>query len=869
MKNTPLLAVSLLTSLCLAPSTFARSAEKGLSQVEAEKRSALIKNPSYELRLEVDADKTEFIGHEVLRFTLAAAVDDLTVDFAGGTVTRLLVNGVAAAAPASGLFFLLPKSLIRAGENVVTIDYTHPYSIDGAGLYRFKDPEDGRVYLYSNFEPYDANKMFPCFDQPDLKASYKLTVEAPADWTVVSAAMEEKVAASGARRTWTFPATAKMSTYLISMHAGPYHVWTSKSGAIPLRLFARESMAKYILADEWLEITRQGLKFYGDYFALPYPFKKYDQLVVPDFNAGAMENVGAVTFSERYIFRSTPTLENREGLASTVLHEMAHMWFGDLVTMKWWNGLWLNESFATYMASLSMGRATRFRRSWITFFTRSKVWAYDTDLRETTHPIEGAVPDTEEAFANFDGITYGKGASVLKQLAFSIGPDKFRDGVRAYLKDHAYANAEEKDFFNAIGKASGAGLDTWVRSWLETTGVNVVRADYACAAGTVSSFALVQSSDNGELRGHRTAVMLYDQGKDGALNPGKELSVAYSGARTEVPALVGRPCPALVYPNHGDEDYVEVELDARSLATIKAGPSKIQDPLSRLMLWNTLWEMARDAKWPVTEYADLALSSIGSESDFKIASSVLTTLYGRFPWSPCVLNYLPRPDFPRFETFFWSNALKPAPDIDFKKLWFDGYVKFASSQEGASRLRALLDGKETVEGMTVDQDRRWSIIKRLGELGVNDAEALIAAELKRDPSDMGLKSATTARAASPDFASKRAWFDKIVDPNSKASLGELRAAMASFYPRTQMELRARFVEPFFRTLPELDARKDGEFLQEYTRAMFPTLGTSGSAAAYREFLAKNTASKPIVLRALRDARQDEERSVKIRALLVR
>jgi aminopeptidase N len=851
-----------LSVVLLSTSAFARPAVKGLSQAEAELRAALVKDPDYELSLTVDRDKVDFTGHETLRFTLAAPQSGLTVDFSGGAIQRVLVNGAAFVPPrqeSAASFFELPKALLRAGENVVIVDFTHPYSVDGAGLYRFKDPEDGRVYLYSNFEPYDANKMFPCFDQPDLKAAFKLTVDAPSAWSVVSTSMEEKVSAeSDGRRTWTFGRTPKMSTYVFSMHAGPYHVWSSSAGKIPLRLFARESLAKYIPHAEWLEITSQGLAFYGDYFALPYPFKKYDQLIVPDFNAGAMENVGAVTFSERYVFRSTPTFEDREDMSGTILHEMAHMWFGDLVTMRWWNGLWLNESFATYMASLSTGRATRFRRSWLTFFASEKLWAYDTDQRETTHPIEGDVPDTEQAFANFDGITYGKGAATLKQLAFFLGADKFRDGVRLYLKKHAYANAEEKDFFGAMSKASGADLGAWTKSWLETTGVNTLRADYACDKGLVSSFALVQTSGNGVLRAHRAVV---------ALDAQEPASVAYSGARTEVPALVGRPCPELVYPNSGDEDYVKVELDPRSLAAAKAGLSKIADPLARMMLWRTLWEMVRDAKWPVTEFSDLVMSSLGQEKDFKVASSVLSTVYGRHSWSPSVLNYLPRPDYPRFEDFFWSNTLKAEPGSDFEKLWFDGYVEIASSEAGAAKLRGLLGGKDLLEGMFIDQDRRWSIITRLGELGVPDAEALVAAELKRDPSDLGLKSAITARAARPELAGKQAWFDKIIDPDPQASLGELRAAMQSFYPRTQLELRASFVERFFRTLPDLVARKDGDFLDDYSRAMLPTLCTPGSAAAFAAYLEKNPTSKPIMLRALRDARQEEERCVKIRALL--
>jgi len=862
----------LLSALCavlLASSALARPAVKGLSQEEAERRAALVRNPSYELALSVGSEQTEFTGHEVIRFTLVAA-DDLTIDFTGGAIIGLRVNGTELspkAAYANGLFIELPRAALRVGANEVVVDYTHPYSVDGAGLYRFKDPEDGRSYIYSNFEPYDANKMFPCFDQPDLKAPFRLRVVAPADWTVVSAAAETSVKKDGPLRVWAFGETGKLSTYVFSVHAGPFHVWSSKAGKVPLRLFARESLAKYIPHQEWLEVTRQGLGFFDAYFAFPYPFKKYDQLVVPDFNAGAMENAGAVTFSERYVFRSTPTLEDREDMAGTILHEMAHMWFGDLVTMKWWNGLWLNESFATYMASLAAGEATRFRRSWVTFFSDMKPWAYDTDQRETTHPIEGPVSDTEQAFANFDGITYGKGASALKQLSYFIGADKFRDGVRAYLKTHAYSNAVESDFFGAMSKASGADLDAWTREWLRTTGVNTVRAEYACADGAVSSFALLQTAGNGVLRSHRAAIALYREEKPGILEALFPETVAYSGARTAVPSLIGRPCPDLVYPNHGDQDYAKVQLDARSLEVVKTGLAKIQDPLARMMLWRTLWEMVRDAKWPVSDYADLVVSILGAEKDFKVASLVLGTVHGRRPYSPSVLSYLPAPDYPRFEAFYWSNAAASEPGGDFEKLWYDGFVEIAASAAGAARMRAVLGGSAPLPGMFIDQDRRWSLITRLSELGAADGEALIAAEIARDPSDLGVKSEIKARAARPDFASKKAWFDKIVDPATKMSLGELRAAMGTFHPRTQLALRGRFVEPFFRGLPALIEAKDGDFLDDYLKYMLPVLCTPASVEAFDAYFAKTPPTKPVALRALRDARQEEERCVKIRALV--
>jgi aminopeptidase N len=870
MRPRPTRAALALALAAAATAASARAPGGTLTRADAAERAALVRDPAYELSLSLGADDKDFSGRETLRFALEAPAEGLTVDFEGGAVSALTVNGSSVAAPdVSAGFFVLPKSALRAGENVVALSYTAPYSVDGSGLYRFRDPEDERVYLYTNFEPYAAHRVFPCFDQPDLKAAYSLTVDAPASWTVISTGRETGVAGSGARRVWTFAKTAKLSAYVFSVHAGPYHVWTSTAGAVPLRLFARESLARYVQADEWLDVTRRGLDFYGTYFGIPYPFAKYDQLIVPDFNEGAMENVGAVTFGERYVSRSTQTLEEREQAADVILHEMAHMWFGDLVTMKWWDGLWLNESFATYMAALSRARATRFPLAWQTFFGDMKSWAYTEDQRATTHPIEAEVPDTGQAFANFDGITYGKGASVLKQLAFLLGEDKFRDGVRLYLKDHAYGNSVEADFFGAMTKASGAELGAWRREWLDAAGVNTVRADYACGSGgRISSFALVQTApaEQAALRRHRTRVGLFEDGPDGSLREASAVSVFYEGARTEIPELAGLPCPSFVYPNLGDEDYAKVELDARSLETAKTRIARIPDPHLREMLWASLWEMVRDAKWPVSRYANLVLSSLVDETDFKTASAVLETVGGRGESSPSVLSYLEKPDYPRFEAFFLAGLAKAVPGGDFQKLWFDGYVKTAASPAAVERLQGLLDGSVRVEGLPLDQDRRWDVIERLSELDAPGADGLIEDEARRDPADTGAKAAITARAARPDPETKKVWFARIVDPKSASSLGELRAAMDGFYPRTQSRLRAAFLTPFLETLPALAAAKSDDFLDAYGRAMVPAVCTPEGESALASFLEKTPPAKPVLLRALRDARQEDERCVRVRAL---
>ena len=374
-------------------------------------------------------------------------------------------------------------------------------------------------------------------------------------------------------------------------------------------------------------------------------------------------------------------------------------------------------------------------------------------------------------------------------------------------------------------------------------------------------------TDHPDLRRHRADVALWRERSGGPLDWEVSFStpVDYSGARTEVPALVGRGCPVMVFPNNGDQDFVKVELDPRSLEAVKSGMSKIPDPLQRAMTWSTLWEMVRDAKWPVDRYAGLMLGNLGGEKDFKVVHAVLETAYGRQNASPSVLNYLPRPDYPRAESFLVDNLGKAEPGSDFQKLWFDALTRTAASPSGAERLRGLLSGKLSMKGLPIDQDRRWNVVVRLSELGAPDAEDLIAAELRRDPSDNGAKGAITARAARPDAASKQEWFARISDPKSADSLGDLRAAMADFYPRTQMELRAGFLPAFLRTLPELDALKGEDFLDDYGRTMIPALCTPESAAALGDYAAKTPPTKPILLRALRDARQEDERCVKVRA----
>lgn len=465
----------------------ARPAHNVLTRAHAIHRKSRLAQISYRLNVDLVSSAAEYSGTVDIKFTLREVEQPLTIDFSGGDLDDFVINGVALEPDYNGFFITVPADALLAGANTISISYRHPYSDDGNGLYRFVDPENGHTYLYTYLWPYYANRLFPCFDQPDLRASYELIVRAPADWVVVSVNRETSIveftSETGEQKIWRFPQTPPLSTYIFSLHAGPYHIWEARAGKIPLRLMARQSFAEYVDADQWFLLTRQGLNFYEHYFDIPYPFGKYDQLIVPDFNISGMENAAAVTYAERAISRGQPTRDEREQLALLILHETAHMWFGDLVTMKWWSGLWLNESFATFTSHLAAAEATEFSDAWHSFYLSSKQGAYRADELVTTHPIEMPIPDTGAFFRVFDSITYGKGASVLKQLVHFLGPDAFRLGVSRYLKRHAWQNTVLIDFTGALAEAADVDLDPWVQSWLRQPGLNTVSVDLNAKAG--------------------------------------------------------------------------------------------------------------------------------------------------------------------------------------------------------------------------------------------------------------------------------------------------------------------------------------------------------------------------------------------------
>lgn len=771
--------------LLVAPSyVLAEGVQSNLTQAEAQARAARLSDIRYDVTLQLDQSES-FSGEVSIRFALRGPAEDLRLDFFHGEILALAVNGKSARVNRTPTYLLLSREDLRAGANVVNVTFRGETQTNGTGLHRFEDPEDKSVFLYTQFEAFYAHKLFPCFDQPDLKAKLTLAVRAPKSWTVVTATQETKVTREKNFRFWQFAETSALSTYLFSLHAGPFRVWKDSFENIPLRLLARPSMAKYVQPSFWFRNTKQGLKFFNEYFAYPYPFKKYDQLILPEFNAGAMENVGAVTFSERYLSRGKMSRAEERDIVSTLLHEMAHMWFGDLVTMRWWNGLWLNESFATYMSALAMHEATPYREAWKEFFG-TKIWAYHQDQLSTTHPIEGEVSDTNAALSAFDGITYGKGAAVLKQLHHWLGKEAFRDGMRLYMRSHAFQNAELKDFIAALQKFSPKDLSAWANVWMRQSGVDTVKVESVCNAGKLES--LVVRSDNLKndlFRPQNINLAFFEEVAGKLVFRGtKPVELTQAEQRLDF----SLDCPALVYPNYEDHGYLKVSLSAEAVSVLARTISSLTDPLLRYQLWSNLWQMVLDEELELERFGEIALPHLAQEKDLLVLTFLLEKLSGSSATDGAhLVAYLPPQIRERWitkiETSLTARMQVAAAGSDAQQLWWDSYVRLASSPKAVVVLRSALNGRSLPRGLRLDQDRRWSVIQQLCRKQAESCEAMVMAELKRDHSDWAESSALAARALAPDKTMKERLLLEALD--SSLSWEKREAIAERLYPYEQ------------------------------------------------------------------------------------
>jgi len=839
-------------------------------------RAQQVSNVSYKLSVVLDDKKTDFSGVSEITFDLMKNnTNDLTIDFNRGEVESVMVNGEEVEFRYGNFFITINKALLSAGKNKVTVHYSRAYATDGSGLHRFVDPENSEVYLYTDFEPYDANKLFPHFDQPDLKATYTLDVKAPKQWKVITSTRESNIEEVDGANHWTFPTSDKFSSYVFSLHAGDYVVWEDKHEDehedIPLRLFVRTSLSEYITTEDWFTPTKQSFKFFNEYFGVKYPFKKYDQIIAPDFNSGAMENVAAVTFSERFVARGEKSTEQKMDLAMVIAHEMAHMWFGDLVTMRWWNGLWLNESFATYMAYLALDKGSDFENTWDVFYSGTKQWAYETDDSVNTHAIELPVASTGEAMANFDGITYGKGASVLKQLPYYLGEENFRIGVSNYLKKFSYKNTELSDFMDELGKAANKDLSQWTQDWLYQAGLNSIAVDYQCDGEKISSLTINQTAPEGypTLREQRVQLGLYSyNGSQMSLT--KAIPVLYKGESTQIKEAVGQACPDLVYPNEGDWGYVKVILDEKSQQSVKQHINNIESKTMRLMLWQSLSDSVDDGILSADTFANFALVNLHKEQDYNVAKKMVDSLINAMRYLD-TSTHLGQTDYSALyrevEYLLWHLAKSAEPKSDLQKLWYIEYSYFAKSVDHLSNLEKVLNGDITLDGLTIDQDKRWRIVARLNRFEFGDYKALLDAESANDTSDKGSKYAIYSEVLRPVAEVKAKWFKEVVENPNNLKLATLRFIMFGLFPAEQTELEKPYKARIVEHIAKLNEKGDLALLGNFTGRMLPAHCTPQSEQSLAKLVETYADMKPQAVKAIKKAHETSQRCVKVLDLL--
>ncbi|MEJ7756926.1 MAG: aminopeptidase N [Nocardioidaceae bacterium] len=772
-----------------------------LTREEAKTRSTLLDVATYDIEIDLTAGDERFGTRTVLSFSCSAAGATTFADFVEADISQITLNGHPLDPADVYADDRITLDDLQTDNELVVVA-TCPYSHSGEGLHRFVDPVDDRVYLYTQFEVPDARRVFTTFEQPDLKATFAFSITAPTGWEVVSNSEAKTQDTGDGVSVWSFERTKRMSTYITAIIAGEYDVvrdsYRGAYGEIPLGLLVRKSLLEHLDADEIFEVTKQGFAFFEGAFEMGYPFGKYDQAFVPEYNMGAMENAGAVTFRDEYVFRSRQTRSAYEGRANTILHEMAHMWFGDLVTMRWWDDLWLNESFAEWAASHASAKATKYVESWTAFANARKGWAYRQDQLPSTHPIAADNYDLHAVEANFDGITYAKGASTLKQLVAWVGEDDFLAGLRTYFDKYAYGNTELADLLAELEGASGRDLSAWSTEWLQTSGVNTLRVRLETDdAGAFTSFVVEQSAIEAfpTLRRHRIAIGLYDRDDTGALVRRQRVETDIEGAETVIDELVGATRPDLVLLNDDDLTYAKIRLDERSLATLVDGIASVTESLPRALCWGAAWDMTRDAEMSATAFADLVLGGVATESELTAVGTLLGQ--GR----NAVALYA-APDHRDALRARWEQGLRELvgaaePGSDHQLALVRAYAAAAHSDEAAAYLRGLLDASITLDGLSVDIDLRWTFVTSLARHGVF-TEDDIDAELSRDATIAGQEHAAGARAIQPSPAAKEAAWDAVVVRDDLANETQ-RSIAEAFQVSGQGDVLEPFVDRYLQT----------------------------------------------------------------------
>jgi aminopeptidase N len=849
-------------------------APPNLTRDEAQQRAALLDVRSYDVELDLTdgggkpGDAT-FRSTTTVRFASKEAGADTWIDLIATSVESATLNGVAL--DVSGYReddgVALPS---LAGENELTVEATCRYMHTGEGLHRFVDPVDGGVYLYTQFETADAKRMFTCFDQPDLKATFRFAVIAPQDWKAMSnapIATSEETPTGAVKHV--FETTNRLSTYVTALVAGPYAEWrdeyTDEHTTIPLGIYCRASLAEHMDADRLFTETKQGFDFYHRNFGVAYPFGKYDQCFVPEFNAGAMENAGCVTFLEDYVFRSRVTRYSYERRCETVLHEMAHMWFGDLVTMRWWNDLWLNESFATFASVLAQADATEYEHAWTSFANIEKSWAYRQDQLPSTHPVAADIPDLQAVEVNFDGITYAKGASVLKQLVAYVGQEHFLSGLRVYFAKHAWDNATLADLLAALEEASGRDLSWWSAQWLETTGLNSLRPSFEVSPdGVFTSFSITQGGAKpgaGELRTHRVAVGVYDDSPDGRLVRTHRVELDVTGEHTDVPDLVGVARGKLVLVNDDDLSYCTMRLDPDSMATLVERIGDVTEPLPRTLCWSAAWEMTREAELKARDFVLLVAQGVPSETEVGVLQRLLLqaqtaiSAYADPAWAPSGWRIL--------TDRLFEVAGDPATGADQQLAIVNALSGSVLAADQLAVVRGWLDGSAPLAGLVVDTDLRWRLLQALvAHDAATDAE--VTETLAADPTATGQRQSERTRALRPSAEVKaEAWRRAVHDDELPNAINQ--AIIGGFTHPAQDELLASYVTRYFEDVAEVWARRSSEQAQPVAMGLFPSWAVSDETVAAADAWLADESHPPALRRLVSEGRAGVVRSLRARS----
>ena len=838
-----------------------------LSRNEAKDRAEHLYVNSYAVTLDVTKGEETFYSKSEVSFTCNKPGYSTFIDAVGRSVISATLNGAAVdVSKFDGESIFLTN---LAADNTLVIEMEAEYSKSGEGLQRSVDPADGEIYLYSQGETAHIRNMFACFDQPSLKATFTLTVTTPGHWQAVSNNPVESKTTKGELVEWKFTTTPRIATYLDALIAGPYssvHDVYKGAKEIPLGIYCRKSMMQYLDPEDIFLITKQGFEYFEKVFGLAYPFEKYDQIAVVDFNFGAMENAGAVTFREDVlVFRSHMPEKAYLSRANTILHEMAHMWFGDMVTMFWWDDLWLNESFAEWSSYLALSESTRFKGAWTEFNSARKNWAYRQDQLSSTHPIIADMVDMEAVNANFDGITYAKGASVLHQLVAHVGRPQFIAGLQKYFAKHAWGNTTLNDLLVELEASSGRKLDTWVHTWLQTAGVNTLRPQLEIDGETYTSVVISQETPlvpagSKELRPHRLAVGLYDISGD-SLNLRKSVELDVVGASTVVTELAGEKVADLLLINDRDLSYAKLRFDDRSIATLKKYLGRLNDPLARALSWAAIWDMHRDAQISSADFIEIALSGLAGENDDAIVNIVIGQLGTSVEGYASDAN---RDKYrERLAAGFWNLMQSSAPASDLQLLYSRAFAANAHTPEQIKNVRGILNGE--IKGLKVDTDRRWDFLIALTERGAT-TQAELDAELATDNTTSGNLLFETAKAATPNAEAKAYAFNTVMHQDAQTSVRS--ALVAGFQRPIQRHLLTPFVDLYFENLLSEWESKSYEGAAKFVTGMYPSWIISQSTLdktnAWLNGVGKDA---PAVLRKLVKESQDGViRALKVQAL---